>query len=185
MVAQLIFPSPSQRRYRLSVAVWWYFLIRLMCIIWPDTSFFWLVWWPWMIYSFYWKTSAWSKGKKNMEAAPHTIAVLFIILRCSGRKSLVWLCEETSNNKHGWTPVKYLNVFHQNRTQKCCNTLWKNIINFLFWVLWTYLATSIKSNNPNLLKLLMFICMKKMSSLPDFFFLWYWKDIGNLLLWVL
>ena len=116
-----------------------------------------------------------------MEAAPHTIAVLFIILRCSGRKSLVWLCEETSNNKHGWTPVKYLNVFHQNRTQKCCNTLWKNIINFLFWVFWTYLATSIKSNNPNLLKLLMFICMKKMSSLPDFFFFVilkrYWKLI--------
>ena len=31
-----------------------------------------------------------------------------------------------------------------------CNTLSKNITNYLFWVLWTYLATFIKSNNPNL-----------------------------------
>ena len=33
-----------------------------------------------------------------------------------------------------------------------CNTLCKNITNFLFWVLWTYLA------------------MQKMNSLPNFFF---------------
>ena len=30
----------------------------------------------------------------------------------------VWLCRETSNNKHDRNPVKYMNVFHNNRTQK-------------------------------------------------------------------
>ena len=25
--------------------------------------------------------------------------------------------KETSNNEHDWTPVKYLNVLHHNRTQ--------------------------------------------------------------------
>ena len=125
-----------------------------------------------MIYCFYWKTSALSNGKKKMGAPPHTIAVLFLILRCSCRKFLAWLCEEISNNKHGWIPVKYLNVLHQNRTQKWCNTLCKNIANFLFWVLLTYLATFIKSNNSNMQKLwwtLMFICMQKMNSLTSFF----------------
>ena len=105
-----------------------------------------------MIYCFYWKKSAWSKGNKNWSSSPHNCC-LIIILRCSGRKFLIWLCEETSNNKHGWTPVKYLNVFHDNRRQKCCRTLCKNITNFLFWVLSKYLATSIKNNNPNLKKL--------------------------------
>ena len=27
----------------------------------------------------------------------------------------------TSNNGHDWTPVKYLNVLHHNRTQSSCN----------------------------------------------------------------
>ena len=54
----------------------------------------------------------------------------------------------TSNNKHDWTPVKYLNVLHQNRTQSSCDNFFliycKNITNFLFWVFWTCMATSSK-----------------------------------------
>ena len=64
----------------------------------------------------YWKTSAWSKGNKDGNPSPHNCC-LIIILRCSSRKFLVWLCEETSNNKHGWIPIKYLNGLHHNRTQ--------------------------------------------------------------------
>ena len=86
---------------------------EIICIARPDTTFFWLVWWAQMIYCFYWKTSAWSKGNPS----PHN-SCLIIILRCSGRKFLVWLCEETSNNKHGWTRIKYLNLLHHNRKQK-------------------------------------------------------------------
>ena len=41
----------------------------------------------------------------------------------------------TSNNKHDWTPKKYLNILHHNRS-----TL----------DIWTYLATSIKNDNVNL-----------------------------------
>ena len=38
--------------------------------------------------------------------------------RCLRWKKIeIWLCEETSN-KHGWIPVKYLNVLPHNRTQK-------------------------------------------------------------------
>ena len=28
---------------------------------------------------------------------------------------------KTSNNEHDWTPVKYLNVLHHNRTQSSCD----------------------------------------------------------------
>ena len=28
---------------------------------------------------------------------------------------------KTINNKHDWTPVKYLNVLNHNRTQSSCN----------------------------------------------------------------
>ena len=29
---------------------------------------------------------------------------------------------ETSNNKHDWNPVKYLNVLHHNRAKSSCDT---------------------------------------------------------------
>ena len=118
---------------------------EIICIKRPETSLFLEIK---MIYCFYRKASAWSKGRKDGSPSPHN-SCLIIIMRCSGRKFLVWLCEETSNNKHCWTPVN-LNILHHNRTQKCCNTLCKNITNFLFCVLWTYLVTPIKNNNPNL-----------------------------------
>ena len=111
------------------------------------------------------------RQEKDGSPSPYNCCFIYYI-EMFRQKFLVWLCEEISNNKHGWTPVKYLNVLHQNRTQKYCNTLCKNITNFLFRVLWTYLATSIKSNYPNLRKLwwnLMFICMQKMNSLTSFF----------------
>ena len=30
-------------------------------------------------------------------------------------------CDRTCNNEQDWTPVKYLNVLHHNRTQSSCN----------------------------------------------------------------
>ena len=52
----------------------------------------------------------------------------------------------TSNNKHDWIPIKYLNVLHYNK---------------IFWVIWTCLATSIKKDNANLEKLLNLSACKK------------------------
>ena len=47
--------------------------------------------------------------------------------------------EETSNNGHDWTSIKYLNVLYHYRTQSSCNKFFliycKNITNFLFWSL--------------------------------------------------
>ena len=150
MDAQLIFLS--YRRYRLSVAVWWYFLVRLWVKLFVSQGLIKLS----LAYLMgindlllLLKTSAWSKGNKDGSPSPHNCC-LIILLRCSGRKFLVWLCEETSNNKHGWTPLKYLNALHHHKKKKFCNTLCKSITNFIFWVLWTYLVTSIKNNNPNL-----------------------------------
>ena len=39
--------------------------------------------------------------------------------------STVWLCKETSNNKHGWTPVKYYMVpklFKKYYNEKCTHS---------------------------------------------------------------
>ena len=105
-----------------------------------------------MIYCCYWKTSAWNKGNKGGNSSPHNCC-LIIILRCSGRKFLLWLCEEICNNKHGWTPIKYLNAFNHNRTHKSsCNTLQKY---YQLPILGTF---DISGH------------MEKMNSLPNFFF---------------
>ena len=124
-------------------------LSEIICITRPDTSFFLACLIGINDLLLLLKNISSEQRRQRLEPLPHNCC-LIIILRFSGRKFLVWLCEETSNNKHGWTPVKYLNVLHHNRTQKCCNTLCKNITNFLFRVLWTYLATSIKNNNHKL-----------------------------------
>ena len=109
--------------------------------------------------------------------------------------STVWLCKETSNNKHDWTFLKYLNVLHHNRHKSSCKTIFliycKNITNFLVLVLGTYLATSIKENNHKFdvklrwkEKLLgLSACKKQTPFLTSF--LRYYKDNAYLLLWVL
>ena len=60
--------------------------------------------------------------------------------------------DEANNNGHEWIPI--LHVLHHNRTQSRCNNFFliycKNITNFLFWVFWACLATSIKKDNTNL-----------------------------------
>ena len=71
---------------------------------------------------------------------------------------------KTSNNKHDWTSVKYQNVLHHNRARKQLQ-YYKNISNFLFWVLWTCLAFSIKNENTNF----DFYLHEKMNSTPNFF----------------
>ena len=64
-----------------------------------------------------------------------------------------------------------------------CNTLYKNITNFLFCVLWIYLTTSIKNNYLNLWKLWCPSAYKKWIPFLTSF-LRYCKDVANLLLWV-
>ena len=70
-----------------------------------------------------------------------------------------------SNSKDDWTSIKYLNVLHHNRTQMqlqyCFLIYWKNITNFLFWILWTDLATFIKNDNANFWKLWCLSACKK------------------------
>ena len=121
-----------------------------------------------MIYCFYWKTSAWSKGNPF----PNNCC-LIIILRCSGRKFLVWVCEETSSNKHGWTPVKYLNILHDNRTQKWLQHSLQKILPTsyfgYFWHIWPLPSKTI-TPTCQLVETLMFICMQKMNSLPNLYF---------------
>ena len=98
---------------------------------------------------------------------------------------------KTWNNKQQRTwldPLKYLNIFHHNRTQSSCNNFFliyrENITNLLFWVFWTCLATSTKKDNTNLLKLWRLSAWQKWPpSLTSF--LRYCKDIANLLVWVI
>ena len=94
---QLIFSS--HRRYRLSVAVRWYFLVRLWvklfvskgciqvflaCLM--DIGWFATIYIP----CFYWKTSTWSKDNKDGNPFPHKCC-LIIALWSLGIKHLVWL----------------------------------------------------------------------------------------------
>ena len=94
----------------------------------------------------------------------------------------------TSNNNHDWSPVKYLNVLHHNRTESSCDNFFliycKNITNFLFSVFWKRLATSIKKDNTNLEK---FWRLSACQNWPPLLtsLLRYCKDISNLLLWVI
>ena len=68
-----------------------------------------------------------------------------------GKIETVGMFAKTSNNKHDWDHAKYMNILHQNRTQKQLQYFFliycKNLTNFLFWVLWTYLLKS-KIDNP-------------------------------------
>ena len=59
----------------------------------------------------------------------------------------------------------------------------KNITDFIFLVLWTCPATSIKNDNANLQKLWCLSACKKWTPFLTSF-LRYCKDIANLLLWV-
>ena len=95
----------------------------------------------------------------------------------------MWQMKETSKNEYDWIPVKYLNILNHNKTQKQlwhCKDItmryWKIFI-FLFWALWTCLATSIKSHNANLQKLHCSTCLTSFER--------YCRKIANLLHWVL
>ena len=85
----------------------------------------------------------------------------------------VWLCKETSNNKPDWTPVKYLIVLHHNRTQKQLQHSFLNMLQKYYQlpILGTLdISGHLHQKQPQLVKTLMFICMEKMNSLPNFFF---------------
>ena len=94
----------------------------------------------------------------------------------------------TINNEYDWTPVKYLNVLHHNRTLRSCDNFFSlyctDITNFIFWVFWKCLATSIKKDNTNLQTLWHLSACEKWPSFLNSF-LRYCKDIVNLLLWVI
>ena len=72
------------------------------------------------------------------------------------KNSTVFLTKTTQrrNNKHNWTPTKYLNVLHHNRAHKQLQYFFlyilQKITNFKFWILWIC----------QLLEILMFICMQ-------------------------
>ena len=115
-----LFIHHRDNMYRLSVAVWWHFLVRLWVKLFVSQGLmqaFLACLRDINDLLFLLKNISWSKGNKDGNPSPHNCC-LIIMLRCSGRKFLVWLCKKTSDNKHGWTPVKYLNVLHHNRTQK-------------------------------------------------------------------
>ena len=84
--------------------------------------------------------------------------------------------QKTSNRKHDWTPIKYLNVLHHNRTQKQLQFFFliycKNITNFLFWILWPFPSKIIMQSFRNF-----DVCLyEKMKSISNFF-LRYYKDL--------
>ena len=60
----------------------------------------------------------------------------------------------TVNREHDWTPIKYVNTLHLNRTQKQMWHFFLKILQkhyqLLFWVVWICLTTSGKNDNPNL-----------------------------------
>ena len=74
---------------------------------------------------------------------------------------------KTSNkhDKHDWTSIKYLNDLHHNRTQKQLQYFFliycRNIANFLFQILWTCQAISIKNDYANFYKLWYLSACKK------------------------
>ena len=99
---QLIFSS--HRRYRLSVAGWWYALVRLWVKLFVSKggliqAFFGLLDRRRMICCnipcFYWKRSTWTKENKGDNPSPNKCS-LIIVLRSLGRRFLVWLCKKTS-----------------------------------------------------------------------------------------
>ena len=123
MGVQLIFAT--HRRYRPSVAVWWYILVRLWAELFISQglmqAFFGLFDGHILICCnipcFSWKTTTWSKGNRDGKSYPHNCC-LIIALRCSSWKFLQSGCSRKQVNKHDWTPIKYLNVLHHNRTKK-------------------------------------------------------------------
>ena len=73
----------------------------------------------------------------------------------------------------------YITTEHKSSCDNFFSIYCTNITNFLFWVLWTCLATSIKNDNANLYKLsCLSACKKWTLSLTSF--LRYRKDIANL-----
>ena len=78
-----------------------------------------------------------------------------------------------SNKEVDWTSVIYLMFCIAIEHKSSCDTFFllyfENITNFLYWVLWTCIATLIKKGKAILYKLII-ICMQKMNSIPNFFF---------------
>ena len=125
---------------------------------------------------FYRKTSTWTKGNKDGNSTPHNCC-LIIVLQCSGRTiSIVWLCNETSNNKIAIKTSnnkKYLNVLHHKSSY---NTLFliscislARLANILLLIFGNF-DISAHFNQKQLVESLMFICMQKMNSIPNFVF---------------
>ena len=106
---------------------------------------------------------------------------------CCDSLAIPYILTLTSNKEHDWTPIKHLNVWITIKHKSSCNNFFLiyciNITNFLFWVFWTCLTTSIKKD-VNLWKLWHLSAYKKWTSFLTSF-LRYCKDITNLLLWVI
>ena len=106
---------------------------QIICITRPDTNFFWIVWWAKICCItpyFSWKSSTWNKGNKDGNSSPDNCCLIIVYIAVFRQKisTFCWLCKETRNNKHDWTPIKYLNVFHHNRKQKQLQFSFLNIL---------------------------------------------------------
>ena len=81
---------------------------------------------------------------------------------------------KTSDNKHDWTPIKYLSVLHHNRTQKLLQQFFLNIFQKYYQL--PILGTLVMSGHFHqkqycqLVGTSMFICMQIMNSIPNLFF---------------
>ena len=133
MGVQLTFAP--RRRYRLSVAVWWYILVRLWVKLFvsksPIKPFFLACLMEEVDLLQYTKLllkninlSTWSKGNRDGNSSAHNS--YFAVFRKNFYT--VWRCKETSNNKPAWILVKFLNVLYHNRTKK---ELWQYFLNIL------------------------------------------------------
>ena len=67
-----------------------------------------------------------------MASFPHIIVDNYCVAMVRQNISTACLCKKTSNIEHGWTPVKHVNVFHHNRTQKQLRHVFLNIVQIYY-----------------------------------------------------
>ena len=99
------------------------------------------------------------------------------------QRSIIRSCKkQVTTNMTG--PSWNIWMFCMTIEQQAVTTIFHNILQYLFWVFWTCLATSIKKDDTILQKLWhLSVCQKWQIFLATF--LRYCKEIPNLLLWVI
>ena len=85
---------------------------------------------------------------KNLLCQPWSNTTLFSVTfrycYCNAMLiSCLWTVIIASGNEHDWTPIKYLNVLHHNRTQSSCN----NCSQYIAKILPTYYKKNNQKNH--------------------------------------